>query len=744
MFLDLRERLVLGMAVRRLGEGLSAGALAAHHLRLGGADRVILLGDGMQLPPVKDASLADKAAKDPGERGAGLSNLGAEAFKLFSTAFELTQPVRQDGRTAFFARCHALRREGGPVTDATELAAEADGWNRAHNLLSFSAEKAAPFTDPLAPNTALFATNRAKDERNLDYLCKLCAATGECVLSRRQGASGPHAEASNHRSAGMAGRIPLQLLVARGALMKLTTNICPEMGLFNGTRCTIVDWLFDDPEDTSKLPAVIVADVPGYAGPALLAPPRPRTWVPFVPVRLACDCKRCSREGFPFVLAKATTIHGMQGLEVGEGKPITHMTGECDNAAESRCPNSRYVMGTRAKSEAALALSRALATGELRAVGKGKVPALLRRELARIRVDAASTKRRYLGVYPNFGSRALFLDQLAWLVGFCRRTHGPVAAAAEGARGAAAAIVLARCTRIAAALAPLVEAERVERQARVERRLRYGGDDGLPPDDAFGLGARSGSEADDAGDGMHAGSPPSAGGGARRSGSPPSDRAFGLQRRSAAGGSPPASLRLTQQSSSDGSQANGSPLRAPLRHRAPRTGRVFVTNSRQWRLTPFPDGSALYVWGANLGNWRCPAGAQLRGGGMAGSGGPTGGIAHARYVGVPTTTALSGHPPAAANAAVREALRVFAGLQNAVAHGIDVYFPRADSAAWAGLTGLGSGLARSQMSVHDTQQVQEAIRKGVGLVLGAACNWEEDGRGGWCQPDGGAARLVCV
>ena len=120
------------------------------------------------------------------------------------------------------------------------------------------------------------------------------------------------------------------------------------------------------------------------------------------------------------------------------------------------------------------------------------------------------------------------------------------------------------------------------------------------------------SEADDACDGMHAGSPPSAGGGARRSGSPPSDRAFGLQRRSAAGGSPPASLRLTQQSSSDGSQANGSPLRAPQRHRAPRTGSVFVTNSRQWRLTPFPDGSALYVWGANLGNWRCPAGAQLR------------------------------------------------------------------------------------------------------------------------------------
>ena len=110
---------------------------------------------------------------------------------------------------------------------------------------------------------------------------------------------------------------------------------------------------------------------------------------------------------------------------------------------------------------------------------------------------------------------------------------------------------------------------------------------------------------------------------------------------------------------------------------------MFVTDSRQWRLTPFLDGSALSVWGANLGNWRCPAGAQLHGGGMAGSGGPTGGFAHARYVGVPTTTALSSQSPATANAVVRAALRVFEGLQNAVAHGRDVYFPRADSAAAA-------------------------------------------------------------
>ena len=171
---------------------------------------------------------------------------------------------------------------------------------------------------------------------------------------------------------------------------------------------------------------------------------------------------------------------------------------------------------------------------------------------------------------------------------------------------------------------------------------------------------------------------------------------------------------------------------------------MFVTDSRQWRLAPFPDGAALYVWGANLGNWRCPAGAQLRGGGMAGSDGPTGGFAHARYVGVPTTTALSGRPPAAANAVVRAALQVLDRLRNAVAHGIDVYFPRADSAAWAGLTGLGSGLARDQMSVHDAQQVQEAIRRGVGLVLEAACNWEMDSRGGWCQPDGGGAGLLCL
>ena len=53
-------------------------------------------------------------------------------------------------------------------------------------------------------------------------------------------------------------------------------------------------------------------------------------------------------------------------------------------------------------------------------------------------------------------------------------------------------------------------------------------------------------------------------------------------------------------------------------------------------------------------------------------------------------------------------------------------------------------MAQAQMPACDAQQVQEAIRRGVGLVLEAACNWEIGGRGGWCQPDGGGARLLCL
>ena len=55
-----------------------------------------------------------------------------------------------------------------------------------------------------------------------------------------------------------------------------------------------------------------------------------------------------------------------------------------------------------------------------------------------------------------------------------------------------------------------------------------------------------------------------------------------------------------------------------------------------------------------------------------------------------------------------------------------------------------AGLARSQMPAHDARQVQEAMRRGVGLVLEEACNWEMDGRGGWCQPVGGGAGLLCA
>jgi hypothetical protein len=84
-----------------------------------------------------------------------------------------------------------------------------------------------------------------------------------CRVARLPAARTPRPPTSNHPRAGMAKRIPLQLLLAIGALMKLASNLHPEWGLFNGARCTVVGWLFQDPGDTSGLPAVVVVDVPG-------------------------------------------------------------------------------------------------------------------------------------------------------------------------------------------------------------------------------------------------------------------------------------------------------------------------------------------------------------------------------------------------------------------------------------------------------------------------------------------------
>ena len=160
-------------------------------------------------------------------------------------------------------------------------------------------------------------------------------------------------------------------------------------------------------------------------------------------------------------------------------------------------------------------------------------------------------------------------------------------------------------------------------------------------------------------------------------------------------------------------------------------GAVHRTNSFHWRdddTGTLPTGTAIYVWGANLGNYSTRPGRLIGGEGMAGDNGPTSGLGHPRFIGVPTTTAAGGTPGHVAAVATEVLLRV----EKLLLAGADVYLPEGRA---AGSTGLGDGLARGQMSVSEWQAIQSALSVGLARIFAGSANLQHDAQSGeWHDP----------
>ena len=142
-------------------------------------------------------------------------------------------------------------------------------------------------------------------------------------------------------------------------------------------------------------------EVGEYTGPPLM-PGRLATWVPLVARQLPCDCKKCHRMGICLKVARAATIHGFQGLQVGPGEVLTRMIGHCDAKAEARCNNLRYVMGARGKGASTFMMGAAMTLEELVKCGSGKAAEMLRDEEQRIRGLAAVERGRYSEALGHF------------------------------------------------------------------------------------------------------------------------------------------------------------------------------------------------------------------------------------------------------------------------------------------------------------------------------------------------------
>ena len=306
--------------------------------------------------------------------------------------------------------------------------------------MHFDEEKKRAFDDGVRTVFA-YPDNASVENKNLQYLSSF-----PLVLCVKQVAEGPHAERNADKQAGMAGRIPLHLRLAIGALVRVTVNIWPEHGLFNGTRGTVVDWVYGRGKSPHKgdLPDVIVLDVPGYDGPALLGdmPESTATWVPLASTERQCDCRRCKRTGYPLQIAKACTLHGLQGLEVGSGLAMERLVGEMGTKDEERNPGMRYVFHTRCKTSDCLAMAKPLTLHEFSKLGGGEGGVRRRTEMTRIRRMTSNTRAKYQALDRRIGTPAMYADLLRWLVRFCKHKYRDMAHVPS------VQTVLSRCTMI--------------------------------------------------------------------------------------------------------------------------------------------------------------------------------------------------------------------------------------------------------------------------------------------------------
>jgi ATP-dependent DNA helicase PIF1 len=114
------------------------------------------------------------------------------------------------------------------------------------------------------------------------------------------------------------------LYLAVSAKVVLESNICPEVGLANGSTGTIKDIVYDDDKLAPNLPAYCWVEMDDYSGPTFFQnSPERRKWVPIAPISVTDSSKKdgntrvqLTRTMLPLRCAWAWTIWKAQGQTI--------------------------------------------------------------------------------------------------------------------------------------------------------------------------------------------------------------------------------------------------------------------------------------------------------------------------------------------------------------------------------------------------------------------------------------------
>jgi hypothetical protein len=225
---------------------------------------------------------------------------------------------------------------------------------------------------------------------------------------------------------GLKSNLPKILNISIDMIMRLTLNINTKNYLYNQQRGTIVDIIY--PPDNSidnqlpldrfgkykinttadKMP-IIILDIPDYNGEEIIE--GYPSYVPICPIERSCDSFCCKRFSYPLIIAKASTVHSMQGVSIGSNKFLEFMSfdynGEKD---EALWPNIAYVGMSRVQEIHNLAIINRLSISEWLAIGTTPTARRIREVVLQMESDALKKRNDLLN--NNIGTVENYLDLL--------------------------------------------------------------------------------------------------------------------------------------------------------------------------------------------------------------------------------------------------------------------------------------------------------------------------------------------
>ena len=268
------------------------------------------MGDFAQLPPVMDMPLFSKGKVN---RKGNVTTIiqqdrGFFLYRQFTTFVRLNINMRQEGESldqkAFREILLRARNGEWKVEDWTYL--------QERVLKDMSTIEKKEFDGAIT----LMCTRQEVKLYNAQQILAMKAPVYRVVA--RHNAAPSILSAVKQLSSDQGGELQPYLLLAIGARVMITKNLCVKAGIVNGSIGILRGILVNSNEPNQEFPLCILVELDSYSGPSFLSS-YPKI-IPIPPYHGYFEYKSqsCIRIQFPIVSAWALTIHKSQGMTLNK------------------------------------------------------------------------------------------------------------------------------------------------------------------------------------------------------------------------------------------------------------------------------------------------------------------------------------------------------------------------------------------------------------------------------------------